>query len=308
MKRRTVSIVLFSAFTIPHSAFSQSPIPDPRSLLGPPPVCTLRLHVAPYADRAERNAATVDALRAPAVKQHFTHVLLTTTSWQESPDALADPFIRHAINLCDDIALPIIWGRSLWIADPARVPGGTAAFVDAQDSPAYYTAAIDVVKQEARLIGAVGTFLDIEPYGKNGPQKWLKTATLTPGQRCVMRWAVRQAVQTVGPVTLLEPGSRESPDRYNWPLLDLASTWGHTKTYKAKPPDWQFPPIRPPPGVQFRLDLWGMWVGSYDDVCKPADVAAWLADFPVIRKRYPECQGLFIYIEAKDFAETLRNW
>lgn len=276
----------------------------------PPPLRLLYVPLTLRPERADRDAAIIDALRAPGLSW-FTHVIVNVPSWPEQPDATEHYLVKHALNVCRARDLPVIWGRNLWTTWPDLVSGPPLPTAESHYDPAFYASAIATLKAEARRIGAAGTFFDAEPYG-NGAQVPLKRAVLNSAVQARMRWAANLAVGAAGPVDFIYPSSSSAPTRYVWPLTVLGISRCDAKTYYTKGPGYKLPKIEPPPSYEHRLDLWGANVGRPGDhhngqpKLSIDDVLA--LDLDLIQLIHPECRGLWVYIDADIFPQILRDW
>lgn len=241
----------------------------------------------------------------------FTHIILKTTSWQESPDAIRNPLVQRAVRICRERRIPVVWGRWLWVGWPD--PGAGVPNAESHLDPTYYAAAIARVKVEALALGTVGSCLDAEPYGQ-GPQKPIKHKVVRDRERAQMAEAVRSAVATAGPVDLIFPTSSGRPSHFAWPLTALGLLRCDGKTYYTKGPKDGWPKVRPAPGHVHRIDLWGCNVGlgrPGDHVegqvkLTAKDVKA--LDWDAIRKRYPDCRGVWVYVDYDILPEVIRTW
>jgi len=309
-----LSFILFvpSAFSLPPS---ESPI---QHSTFDSPLRILFVSPSLYDQKADRDADLIDALRAPGLSW-FTHVILKVPSWQEYPDAPDHLLIKHALNICRDRGIPVIWGRNLWVSWPEFVDGTKFNFVppipdaSSQYDPAYFAAALATVSAEARRIGAVGTFLDTEPYGDSVHKLSLKSAELTEALQSRIRSAVQIAVASAGRVDFVYPSSSGRATHFAWPLLELGQWRCDSKAYYTTAPDYQLPKINPPTCIEHRLDLWGcnVGLGRPEDVVGSqvkltiADVMA--LDLSVIRQQHPDCRGIWVYIDADIFPDVIRR-
>ena len=259
-------------------------------------------------DTADADAKIVDALRRMA---WFNHVMLVVPSWQDKPNAATHPLVQLAMDICQEMDIPVIWGRWLWQAWPesaAPVP-----LLPSHLDPAYYARAIATVKAEANGIGAVGTFLDAEPYA-NSPQKPLKSAALRFGEQAQIRQAVVAATTNVGTVGFIRPTSSGRESHFCWALSDLGALRCDSKPYYSKAPDYELPAIRPPQQCEHRVDMWGcnVGLGRPEDVhgehvkLTAEDVKA--LDLSVIRWRHPSCHGVWVYADYDIFADVVQGW
>lgn len=243
----------------------------------------------------------------------FTHIILVVPSWQERPHATTHPLVRQALATCQERKISVIWGRCLWVAwwpKHARTPRPATGEFDA----AHYVAAISTVKNEARAIGAVGTFLDSEPYGECA-QKWsLKRKKLTDVDRRRIHEAMDAALNITGPVDVIYPSSSSPSWHFAWSMAELGTLRCDSKTYFAKAPRYKLPKIRPPSGYAHRVDLWGSAVGlgRPEDVYNgnaaltPSEVVA--LDRSIIRQRFPHCRGFWVWVPNSILPEVIRSW
>ncbi len=228
----------------------------------------------------------------------FTHLLIVTRAWQETPDAIHHHHVQIAVALAEHFNLGVIWGRNLWVAWPsdkldAPMPDAFC-YMDSQ----YYTAAIATVKAEARSLGAVGTMLDAEPYGQSANKELLRSGRgFMPA---VAGNAIKQATSVTGPVDFITPTSSMIPSGYQWSMAGLGKRMDQ-KTYKGKTANFLIN-AKPPEGGEHKVHVWGHWVG--ENTLSPADVKAF--DMDKVRERFPECIGQFVY--ADKLADTLKGW
>ncbi|MCO6437544.1 MAG: hypothetical protein J5J06_10690 [Phycisphaerae bacterium] len=259
-------------------------------------------------DTLAQDRAIVEALEHA---DWFTHVVLVTLSWQERPEAVHHPLVRQAVATCRKRGVRVVWGRWLWVAWPDGVsdPPGPSAHRD----PSFYVKAIRRLRVEAEELGAVGTFLDVEPYGRCA-QKAMKRRDLTDEDRKAIRDAVAQAVQQAGPVDLIYPTSSSRRTHYAWPFAELGLLRMDAKTYYTPRADADLPPIRAPRGFEHRPNLWGVNVG----LGRPEDVEgphkkltiaqAKALDVEVMKRRFPQCRGVWVYADYDLLPEVLRRW
>mgnify|MGYP001610825680 CR=1 FL=1 len=170
-----------------------------------------------------------------------------------------------------------------------------------------------MVRAEGQALGAVATWVDAEPYGE-GPQTWLKTARLPAPTLQGMREAIRTAVRTAGQVDFVEPVGCGAPTCYAWTISGLGKIRGTTSTYYSHAPQYRVPKLDPPPGIEFRLELWGCNVGLNrpedrvgDSVKLTIDEVKTL-DLDQVRKSYPECAGFWVYVDSDIFPQVIRQW
>ncbi len=260
-------------------------------------------------DTADTDAKIVDALRRAA---WFNRIMLVVPSWQDKPDAASHLLVHRALNICREQKIPVIWGRWLWVAWPrsdARVPHVPNRF-----DPAYYARAIATVKTEARSIGATETLLDAEPYAESVQKHTLKFAKLSPEEQSRIRGAVMIAVSNAGRVDFIRPTSSRRESHFAWALIDLGTLRCDCKPYYTKAPDYKLPKVMPPQQSEHRIDVWGcnVGLGRHEDVYRgrvkltARDVKA--LDLSVIRRRHPQCRGLWVYIDYDIFADVIRAW
>jgi len=260
-------------------------------------------------DTEQTDRAIVDAL---AQLRWFTHVILTVPSWQEVPEASEHELVRRAAAALREQGIGLVWGRWLWVAWPEGVKDAPTS--ESHFEADFYSEAIRRVRRESASLGAVGTFLDAEPYGQSAQKPTMKFTELTESDRVRIHHAVSQAVAEAGPVDLIYPTSSMRPSHFGWPLADLGVLRCDSKTYYVRAPQYRLPVVRPPPGYEHRLDLWGVNVGlaatgSTDRRSQPLTVGELLAlDLHDIRRQYPGCRGLWVYMDYSIMADVLRNW
>lgn len=252
-------------------------------------------------DTTDEDVGKVHALYY-AARDWATHVAFVGPSWPEVPDAINHLTVRHAMLHCRRWNLPVIWGRWLWVGWPSDKLEAPMPGIAAHMEPGYYAAAIANLKAEARSLGAVGTMLDAEPYGGSVQKVILKNELhLNPGYPLAIRDAIEDAVAVTGQVDFITPTSSMNPNGYQWPVAGLGK-WGmDQKTYRVKTADGHVN-ANPPDGVEHKVHVWGHWVG--ENALSVADVKAF--DMDVVRQRYPECIGQWLY--ADKLAETLKGW
>jgi hypothetical protein len=260
-------------------------------------------------DTKEEDLRIVNSLRNAG---WFTHVAIVVLSWPERPDAVRNPIVRRAVDLCREKGIGVIWGRWLWVAWP-----GTAvvrATPNDQIDPAFYAAALATIKSEARALGADGAMLDCEPYGKGPQSENLEHRELTDEDRRRISAAVALAVSRSGQVDLIYPSSSARSTHFSWPLTDLGVLRLDAKSYYTKPDGIDFPTVRPPGGYVHRLDLWGCNVGlgrsadHHKGQSKLTIKEARTLDPASIRRRFPDCRGIWVYVDYDMMAEVLERW
>lgn len=258
-------------------------------------------------DTIQDDTRIVNALRQA---DWFTHVFLIVMSWQERPDAPRNPIVQRALAICRERGIHVIWGRWLWVAWPSDKLEAPMPAADSHFDPTYYATAIATLKAEARSLGAVGTFLDAEPYGHSAQKPTLKFRKLDDDDRRRIQTAVAKAVAHSGPVDFIYPTSSAHAFHYAWPLAGLGRLRCDSKTYYSKEPD-QVPKIRSPDGYEHRMDLWGcnVGLGRPQDQRKGGrrltvkDVKS--LDLSLIRKRYPHCKGVWVYADSSILVEVV---
>ncbi len=257
------------------------------------------------------DARIVEALDSPGLSW-FTHVLLHVPSWQEYPDAANHPLVLKAVEQCRKRGVPVIWGRWLWVAWPRD---GREAHINDHFDPSFYERTIRTVKREAKALGAVGTVLDVEPYGACPQRASIKRTNLTADQRHRMQRAIEQAVSVAEPVTYVFPTSSPRPGAFHWALTGLGELRCDARTYYTEPPRYRVPKIRPPEGCVHRLDLWGTYVGLggpkdtlAGGLTKLTIDQAKALELPRIKRDYPECRGIWVYVDHAQLPEVLRAW
>ncbi len=243
-----------------------------------------------------------------------THVILVVPSWQERPNAANNPIVRRAMATCRAMHLGVFWGRWLWVGWPSHefeelLPGPASHF-----DATYYAAAISTLRAEARLLGAVGTFLDAEPYGDSAQKPTLKFKHLTAEDRQAISAAVRDAVQYAGPVDLIYPASSNLSTHYSWPLEGLARFRCDAKPFYQRKSSGQIV-ARPPTGYEHKLHFWGSFVTTpASRQIGGATSTSWTLtideakalDLDIIRERFSECRGLWVY--SDQLVAVLREW
>ena len=258
-------------------------------------------------DTIQDDMRIVNALRQA---DWFTHVFLIVLSWQERPDAPRNPIVQRALTICRERGIKVIWGRWLWVAWPSDKLEAPMPVADSHFDSAYYATAIATLKAEARSLGAVGTFLDAEPYGHCAQKPTLKFKKLDDNDRQRIKRAVAGAVAHVGPVDFIYPTSSSRASHYAWPLAGLGRLRCDSKTYYSIGPD-QVPKIRSPDGYEHRMDLWGcnVGLGRPQDHMKGQrkltiqDVKS--LDLSLIRKDYPHCKGVWVYADTSILAKVV---
>ncbi len=258
-------------------------------------------------DTQERDVAAVDALWSDNLSW-FTHVFLNTTSWQESPLAVENPLVKHAVDLCREQGVGVVWGRWLWVGwsdDPQR-------FAHVHDDPAFYVNAIATVRGEARQLGASGTLLDVEPYGNSPQKKTLKPRDLGQVDRDIIEGRVAAATSVAGQVDYIFPTASTRSKSYVWPLTGLGVNRCCNKTYYSVPPDYTVN-ANPPPTHKHLIHLWGSAVATSTPAASagvtsltPARVKA--IDLAEVRKLHPGCVGQWIYVDPEELPAVLDAW
>lgn len=234
--------------------------------------------------------------------KRFTHVLIVTRPWQTTPDAIYHPTIRIAMQVCQAIDLPVIWGRWLWTGWPLDDPAAYMTGVLSHVYPAYYAAAISRLNLEKVALGAVGTMLDAEPNGHPANEDNLRNGFYTWELRHVQS-AILQAVNVTGQVDFIYPAASSNPISYAWSVVGLGEKRLVHKTYGLLNADDKVI-MNPPDGVEAKLDLWGHSVSTQGGALNSADVMAF--DMARVRERFPENVGQWVY--AAKFAEVMKGW
>ena len=256
-------------------------------------------------DTQDGDAAVVDALRQDNLTW-FTHVLLNVTSWQKSPDAVDNPLVRHAVNLCKSAEVEVVWGRWLWVAwsyDQQR-------YANAHTDPAFYANALARVKEETKRLGAYGSLLDVEAYGASPQKTAIKRRDLRDTEREIIEGAVARAVAAAGRVDFIFPTASTRPGSFVWPLTGLGVNRCDPKSYYSTAPGYKVNARHPTSHVH-RIHLWGSHVkpassAESDRRLTPDQVKA--IDLDVVRESYPECIGQWVYVPPGDLSETLKTW
>ena len=174
---------------------------------------------------------------------------------------------------------------------------------------------IAALKSEARSLGAVGTFLDAEPYGDSAQKPTLKFAKLDDNDRLGIKRAIEQALRVTGQVSFIYPSTSSRASHYAWPIADLGVLDVDAKTYYLDP-DGKVS-VRPPSGNEHHRGdwLWGSFVTRERE--QVGDTGLWTLsiakaksfDMSRVRERFPNCQGRFFYLKDGDaLARTLRAW
>ncbi len=282
--------------------------PPPPSLDGPG-IRALYVFLRLREDSVGIDNRIVDALRNAG---WFTHVILLTYSWQERPDAIRNPIVLRALATCRRMGLGVVWGRWLWVAWPEGVVRAPSELSHLH--PVYYATAIATVQSEARSIGAVGTFVDAEPYGHSA-QKELKSAVFDDNDRLQINRAINQSLRYTGPVDLIYPVSSGRSTHYAWEMAGLGEIPCCSKTYYSHGVD-DLPPIHPPSPTSYvthRIGLWGSYVGLGRDKDRiNNNVFLTIAevkglDMDVVRATFPKCRGQWVFA-GPDIVEVLNNW
>ncbi len=258
---------------------------------------------------AAADARIVDAL---SDLRWFTHVILVVPSWQEKPAAMRNPLVRRAVRTCRVRGIGVVWGRWLWVAwpgDQARLPNPQSHF-----DAGYYSSAIRRVKREARSLGAVATFLDLEPYGKSVQKPTLKFRTLTDDERHRVQSAVSLATRRVGTVDLISPTSSMRASHFAWSLVGLGKLRCDSKTYYTRATSTRWPTVKPPNGVTHRVHFFGsnLAMGRPEDAVNgqapltAAEVKS--LDLSKIRTRYPQCDGLWSWVSYDILPDVIRSF
>ncbi len=243
----------------------------------------------------------------------FTHMIFVAPSWQERPDAALNPIVQEAFRVCRQHGLGAFWGRWLWVGWPNWELEDPLPGPDSHLDATYYAAAISTLRAEARLLGAVGTFLDAEPNARAEQKPTLKNKRLAPEDRLAISTAIREAVKYAGQVDLLYPTSSNRASHYAWPLEGLARFRCDAKPYYQHKSSGKIF-ANPPAGYEHKLDLWGSFVTPVSRQIGGTGSTSWTLtiddakalNLDIIRQRYPECRGFWVYTD--ELVEVLREW
>ena len=229
-------------------------------------------------------------------------VLLKLPSWQEAPDALDHELVKKTIDICRAHDIDLYLGRNLWIT--WKVKSSYQQQLEDVYDPAYYTAYLSRIHAEAKAIGAVGTFVDCEPYGDTIFKPWFKPDGFTPGERLRVLEAIRAATQKVPPVDLAYPAGGMMPNHYSWATRYLGREFLHSKPYRVR----HVEDLRatPPPGMPLQLDWWGTWLGIEQVPNGPLTLAEFEAlDWAAIKTVHPEVKGAWVMAAAGDRLDVM---
>jgi len=179
---------------------------------------------------------------------------------------------------------------------------------ESHNLPEYYVAAIKNVQQEAKYIGAEGTYLDCEPYGMSEQKETLKKATT----HTEVEIAISDAINVVGLVDYVSPTSSSNSERYVWYMgnlgdirLDLKPYYVNTSTGKV---------VHNPPGdFIYTMGGWGSFVTNPSRNINPKAKTltveeAKAIDLEVVRLTHPNCWHHWVYIPYKEFADVVRRF
>ena len=250
------------------------------------------------------------ALRKVKVRA-FTHAIVVVPSWQRMPYAFRNPIVRRVIAACRAKGIAVVWGRWLWVAWPSDRLDAPMPNSSSHHDASYYAAALATVRAEARFLGAVGSFLDAEPYGESTQKPTLKFSHLDDVERILIGLAVAEAVSAAGPVDWIYPTSSAKPTHYAWPISGLGRLFLDHKSYYTLKSDGDVV-AKPPPGYQHRLQLWGAFVLPKRTEIRPGlwtlDIGdAKRLDPNVMRLKHKHCKGIWIYPGGQT-AQVLVAW
>jgi len=253
-----------------------------------------------------------DVLRALGeASRAMDGILLVVPSYYEAPDASRHPLVQSIIQACDIYGLGVYWGRKLWVAWPTL--SGYQQRADDVYSAAYYATCLSRVHAEAESLGAVGTWIDCEPYGKSRYRdNWFKRTGFASWQAERVQAAIEEALCVAPRVDLAYPAGSLNPNHFCYALRHLGEQFLQSKTYKAV--NAEALPVHPPAGVPLQLDWWGSWLTTSPSAAppgkRPLTVEEWCAlDIDVAVAKYPELGsgGLWIYVAASERADVMRE-
>ncbi len=241
----------------------------------------------------------------------FTHAIVVVPSWQRMPYAFQNPIVRRIISTCRSKGIAVVWGRWLWVAWPSDKLEAPMPNANSHHDASYYATAIATVRAEARFLGAVGSFLDAEPYGDSTQKPTLKFVPIDDVERIMIGLAIKEAVAAAGPVDWIYPTSSASPTHYAWPIARLGRVRCDAKPYYTRESDGQVI-ANPPAGYQHRLQLWGAFVMPKRTEIRPGLWTLGIGDAKrldpnVMRQKHEHCKGIWIY-PGDQTAEVLAAW
>ena len=142
----------------------------------------------------------------------ITHVIVKCIhrndfDYKKHPPTLA------ALKLAKNSDVTLIWSRPLWIMYDVANSRPDDLF-----DPAYYINEINMIRDEARAMGAQEVALDTEPYADSPLKKYLKgKVSLTNQQIATLKSVVDQVIKTVGKVDYIYPaGSNQKHHPHNY--------------------------------------------------------------------------------------------
>jgi hypothetical protein len=262
-------------------------------------------------DKSEEKDVAILRALLKVKRNAFTHAVVVVPSWQRMPYAFRNPIVRRIITTCRAKGIALVWGRWLWVARPsdkldAPMPN-SISHLDAS----YYAAALANVRAEARFLGAVGSFLDAEPYGDSAQKPTLKFVALNDVERVLISLAIAEAVAAAGPVDWIYPTSSASPTRYPWPMARLGRVRLDARPYYTRESDGEVI-ARPPAGYKHRLQLWGAFVLPKRTEISPGLWTLNISDAKrldpnVMRQKHEHCMGIWLYT-GNETAKVLAAW
>lgn len=277
------------------------------------------LSLAPQPDNEDRDHDIVSALWHPG-PHWFSNVMLVVPSWQEKPTAANHPLVRSAIEALHHRGVHMVyWTRQLWVAWMNSVPEHIRPHARSHLDPAYYAAALAILRREAAELGVAGCWFDAEPYGPDdAPQRAALRAGLSEYDRMMMRVAIATAVNAVGKADGVYPAIWMTPDSYVWEVGLLGRDRFTSTTYYAGSPGELASQSRepaPPPGYSPDFTHWGIHAGKPGEthagfeLSTPAEVMALdMSESGLIRAAYPSVKGVAVYTPVDDLATMLREW
>ena len=149
-------------------------------------------------------------------------------------------------------------------------------------------------------------------YGYGDAPEKAAFANLDAKQLAMMAEAVEQAVAIAAQVDIVLPTGSTDEKSWKWRLQRLGRNWMSCKTYYAKHPDYKAPFINPPAGIEHRIDLWGVALGT-GSAAEQADKNVPLVprelmalDMSKIRDLRPECKGLMVWTKQPDLLRIMQ--
>lgn len=259
-------------------------------------VVLLKLEPGTYeSDLAVVNAVRKHFLLLPE-KRVFDGIFLTVPVWQEKPDARKHPLVLQLVEFCQSTNVHLVWCRRHFPAHSSIEPYWQAGCF----SVTHHVATVRMLRLEADILEIPLIGSNIEPYGRDNPDKILQTG-LTDDQLTCLDYVASEAERIAGPLDYLWPADSSDSRSWKWRLRKLSSRWLSARTYGIINPLTDSLGINPPKYWPHRIHGWGSAIG--DGWLTPQQFLA--LDSDQIQERFPECELHWAWMDYGKLPEIL---